>query len=257
MAIKIRKEFPTMTSELNSEPELTEIQSTSRKSFSLPKFTLRPWSSSHATDSESATNSTDEEDYFAARKSNREPQQEIVADNDVWIENFAVTQSINNEGEVIVRPYFVSEAHGRKVWDEPPSGASSIRYATHHARKMAEEQRKIYIESKEFVSIEEYKQPKKRILKSMKNTILKKGENSESNMATDIPATVKTYHIPDKDVQSAIALSLQDDEFHRKKMFYSSTHEDLMGNVVEYTNRSQDIEDDMALATAISLSISN
>ena len=31
-------------------------------------------------------------------------------------------------------------------------------------------------------------------------------------MATDIPATVKTYHIPDKDVQSAIALSLQDIE---------------------------------------------
>ena len=163
-----------MTSELNSKPELTKIQSTSRKSFSLPKFILRSRSSSHATDSESATNSTDEEDYFAARKSNRKPQQDIVADNDVWIENFAVTQSINNEGEVIVRPYFVSEAHGRKVWDEPPSGASSIRYATHHARKMAEEQRKMYIESKEFVGIEEYKQPKKRMLKS--NSFLKKGK---------------------------------------------------------------------------------
>ena len=39
-----------------------------------------------------------------------------------------------------LRPYFQSQNTGQRVWDEPPSGASNIIYATQEARKMAEAQ---------------------------------------------------------------------------------------------------------------------
>ena len=39
-----------------------------------------------------------------------------------------------------LRPYFQSQNTGQRVWDEPPSGASNIIYATPEARKMAEAQ---------------------------------------------------------------------------------------------------------------------
>lgn len=39
-----------------------------------------------------------------------------------------------------LRPYFQSRNTGQRVWDEPPSGASNIVYATAEARKMAQAQ---------------------------------------------------------------------------------------------------------------------
>ena len=39
-----------------------------------------------------------------------------------------------------IRPYFQSQKTGKRVWDEPPSGASNIVYATPEARKMAHAQ---------------------------------------------------------------------------------------------------------------------
>jgi len=37
-----------------------------------------------------------------------------------------------------LRPYFQSRNTGKRAWDEPPSGASNIIYATPEARKMAQ-----------------------------------------------------------------------------------------------------------------------
>ncbi|KAL3777259.1 hypothetical protein HJC23_005766 [Cyclotella cryptica] len=39
-----------------------------------------------------------------------------------------------------LRPYFQSQNTGQRVWDEPPSGASNIVYASSEARKMAQAQ---------------------------------------------------------------------------------------------------------------------
>eukprot|EP00573_Skeletonema_grethae_P011099 CAMPEP_0201698366 /NCGR_PEP_ID=MMETSP0578-20130828/18727_1 /ASSEMBLY_ACC=CAM_ASM_000663 /TAXON_ID=267565 /ORGANISM="Skeletonema grethea, Strain CCMP 1804" /LENGTH=200 /DNA_ID=CAMNT_0048184879 /DNA_START=76 /DNA_END=675 /DNA_ORIENTATION=+ len=39
-----------------------------------------------------------------------------------------------------LRPYFQSTNTGQRVWDEPPSGASTILYATSEAKKMAQAQ---------------------------------------------------------------------------------------------------------------------
>ena len=41
---------------------------------------------------------------------------------------------------LILRPYFQSQNTGQRVWDEPPSGASNIVYATSEALKMAQAQ---------------------------------------------------------------------------------------------------------------------
>jgi hypothetical protein len=50
-----------------------------------------------------------------------------------------------------LRPYFQSQNTGQRVWDEPPSGASNIVYATAESRKMAqaqlEEMRATYAEA--------------------------------------------------------------------------------------------------------------
>lgn len=39
-----------------------------------------------------------------------------------------------------IRPYFQSQRTGQRIWDEPPSGASTIVYATPEARRMAHAQ---------------------------------------------------------------------------------------------------------------------
>ena len=39
-----------------------------------------------------------------------------------------------------LRPYFQSQNTGQRIWDEPPSGASNIIYATAESRKMAQAQ---------------------------------------------------------------------------------------------------------------------
>lgn len=39
-----------------------------------------------------------------------------------------------------LRPYFQSQNSGQRIWDEPPSGASNIIYATTESRKMAQAQ---------------------------------------------------------------------------------------------------------------------
>ena len=56
--------------------------------------------------------------------------------NNVYTEEDLATVS----QRLILRPYFQSQNTGQRVWDEPPSGASTILYATLEARKMAEAQ---------------------------------------------------------------------------------------------------------------------
>ena len=69
-------------------------------------------------------------------------------DGDTWIEGFAVStpevSEASADGTVnitpFVRSYFYSQNTGRREWDEPPSGASSVRYASREARALAEVQ---------------------------------------------------------------------------------------------------------------------
>ena len=68
----------------------------------------------------------------------------IEADGDTWQEQLAVceapgsTSSDNNK--LMIRSYYQNERSGKRVWDEPPSGASHIRHATEDMRRMAQVQ---------------------------------------------------------------------------------------------------------------------
>ena len=82
---------------------------------------------------------TDLEDAFEARPSNRIGNQKIEADGDTWQETLAVCEAAPasaDAGKLIIRSYY-QNIRGKRVWDEPPSGASDIRPASEEMRRMA------------------------------------------------------------------------------------------------------------------------
>lgn len=65
-----------------------------------------------------------------------------VSDGDIWHEKLAVCESATNDGKpkLLIRSYFRNERTGDRLWDEAPSGASKINYATAEMRRMAQAQ---------------------------------------------------------------------------------------------------------------------
>ncbi len=63
-------------------------------------------------------------DQFVPKKSKRTAgiEKHIVADGDTWVER----KVILSEGKSDSRSYFISVNTNRRVWDEPPSGASNV-----------------------------------------------------------------------------------------------------------------------------------
>jgi hypothetical protein len=104
----------------------------------------------------SSTNNTKSEEQgetttasFQARRSNRVGVGSVSSDNDVWCEHLAVVERLvpgakktggAENYELQIRSYFESTATGKKAWDEPPSGATQITYASNEAREMAKVQ---------------------------------------------------------------------------------------------------------------------
>jgi hypothetical protein len=66
----------------------------------------------------------------------------VESDGDVWHEKLAVCESATNDGrpKLLIRSYFRNERTGDRLWDEAPSGASRIHYATAEMRRMAQTQ---------------------------------------------------------------------------------------------------------------------
>jgi len=69
------------------------------------------------------------------------------ADQDVWVEMLAVVETPVDNGrnrsavpQMKIRSYFQSQITGRRLWDEPASGASRVEFATEEMRLMAETQ---------------------------------------------------------------------------------------------------------------------
>lgn len=97
-----------------------------------------------------------------------------------------------------LRPYFQSQNTGQRVWDEPPSGASNIIYATPEARKMAqaqlEEMRSTYAEAA--VQRRQEREEKKELKRTLKQSKKLLGESStggssSSKLAAAIPKVFK------------------------------------------------------------------
>lgn len=128
---------------------------------------LSPRSSASATTPTSSGNN----DQFSARRSARVSTKKFAeGDNDTWHENLAVIEnpqasasaaaaaaasssgrSSNDTAgngtatdgtaeaipQLTLRSYFQSKSTGQRVWDEPPSGASNVVYASEEVRRMA------------------------------------------------------------------------------------------------------------------------
>lgn len=99
----------------------------------------------------------DESGTYEARRSVRRNINTAEADEDTWIEHLTVVETSNevkpslkfNTKEnakvksahivrkYILRSYFESQKSGKRVWDEPPSGASNIVHASNEMMAMA------------------------------------------------------------------------------------------------------------------------
>lgn len=205
-------------------------------------------------------------DGFSARELTRIPNLQIVPDHDIWVEHFSVVENSREIGKKKLRSYFESVSTGRRNWDEPPTGASSIRYASDHTRQMAGMQLNGLILTGDVTS---EIHTKKGILDKIKSLVFK--EKKRRNLPREA-TTENTACIPDRDVQSAIALSLNMESNEgciisgpflnvvQSKVLESSRKEHsptIVSSSRQDELFSQNIEEDMEMATALSLSLVN
>ena len=86
---------------------------------------------------------TGEAGAYQARRSNKTAHTTIAADGAVWKERLAVCEGVTDDGlpKLTVRSYYRNQHTLERVWDEPPSGASEIIFATSEQRKKADLQK--------------------------------------------------------------------------------------------------------------------
>jgi hypothetical protein len=81
--------------------------------------------------------SAPESSLVAPRPSSRVPAVAVPSDGDSWVEKLTVVEGTGNT--LVIRSYFRNVRTRERVWDEPPSGASHIRYATPDMHGLAQE----------------------------------------------------------------------------------------------------------------------
>lgn len=79
------------------------------------------------------------DDTYAPRRSTRVSADHTPADGDTWYERVTVCEGATASGSprLVVRSYFRNQRSQERVWDEPPSGASKIKYVTPDVRAKA------------------------------------------------------------------------------------------------------------------------
>jgi len=195
---------------------------------------------------------------YLAKKSNRAPVN-LTADNDTWVEGFAVVtvscasnNSTNSklympfskkqstqqkeEDKLVVRTWFESQMTGKKLWDEPPSGASNVSYASEEARLMAEKQLQRILRKKE---------KKRKVKKSKKSRNTEHDEiekaTSLSLLQNDLKQTKAMEKKKKKKSSNEEFDPLNKDKLKKMKKPQKSCHKD---------------EEDVTLALAQALSLS-
>lgn len=81
---------------------------------------------------------------YQARRSNKTARTNVQSDGAVWKERLAVCEAVTDEGnpKLTIRSYYRNQQTQQKVWDEPPSGASEIIFASSEQRKKADLQKR-------------------------------------------------------------------------------------------------------------------
>lgn len=80
---------------------------------------------------------------YQARKSNKTARTTVRSDGAIWKERLAVCEGVTDEGDakLTVRSYYRNQVTQERVWDEPPSGASEVIFASSEQRKKADLQK--------------------------------------------------------------------------------------------------------------------
>ena len=188
---------------------------------------------------------------------------------DKWVEHLAVVEMLipntyNRNGEakyeLQIRSFFVSINTGKKTWDEPPSGAERIEYATDEVREMAEAQKRdlecvdvLGEKNDSNKSDEKSKRFGFRIKNFMNRRRLSNNEISDSanrkvkvREGSEMDEILKgSFH---DDFEKALANSLNEASDMDKALARSI-------NDVQYRERQMEEDEELALAKALSLSM--
>jgi len=205
---------------------------------------------------------------YEPRRSNRVAGHADLAqaDGDTWRERIAVCEGATAEGapRLLVRSYFRNKRTGQRVWDEPPSGASNIRFATAEERRKADVQLNELRFTLDLIPPDDEQQEPAALAPSAgKESGKKKGFLSRFRRK-DKPAP-QINDSQDLNLQRAIARSMAD---HRRSggsgsddpvVYYDpdSNNDSGRGLVTPGSNRSSNYDnddDDLAMAKALSMS---
>ena len=202
----------------------------------------------------SSDEQSEAENEYITRRSNR-TRRTIKPDHDTWVEHFAVTECVREEGKLVVRPYFESSRSRNRVWDEPPTGASTIHHATSHARQMAEKQLNDYLGT----NISDSSTKKNGAIRRIRNFFSKKNNKANDQDSNTIQAMREysmpgAFEIPDRDrgVQTAIAMSLLE-QYQQNNESDLLRDADINNGADISVNRND--QDDLQIAKALSLSL--
>jgi len=197
---------------------------------------------------------------YEPRRSNKTTGVKINADQAVWKERLAVCESVTDDGlpKLTIRSYYRNQFTQERVWDEPPSGASEIIFASTEQRKKADLQKQemqltldelppdvVAASSQHSSSASSSLDDKKKAA----NTPNKKGVFGRFKKTKERP--MLQDDCKDLNLQRAIALSVAEANGKHPVAFDSDpvTLHDL-----EAMPRRTD-EDDVALAKALSMSV--
>ena len=170
------------------------------------------------------------------------------------------TKSGEPKYEIQIRSFFVSTKTGKKIWDEPPSGAEAIEYANEEVRRMAEAQK----QDLECVTVPngngDKKEKKKfgaRVMSKLKGGSFRRKSGVSKNGANNNAIQVKKNSQMSDFLQGS---SLFSPEFHHHNNPDSDFEIALAKSANEESNsirtqQKRKEEEELAIAMAMSLSV--
>lgn len=191
-------------------------------------------------------------DEFLAKKS-ASYKTEISSDKDVWCEYLAVVEIVipENTGakrkepryELRIKSFFESTHTGKRSWDEPPSGATTIQYATDEERTRAKNDKEmLQTTTRSFSSDAQHpKQSPQKNSKFRLRNIFNKIRRTKKTDTSDASISSET---------SAYEQAIQKDA--RIKAMKRSEH--AAASKPKKSSSSMDEQDAIAMAKALSLS---
>lgn len=237
------------------------------------------------------------------KEANFEPRQstristKVEADNDQWTEYITIIDLLNprtNAYELQTRSFFESASTRRKVWDEPPSGAKNVVWASEEAKNKAKEQMKDlgdvgtmsqdwtsdvmgvmndvnFIDNKNGNKVKSSSKKKKFSWIRKRNPFRgvnhkKEAMNLPQNLAYQRGSRTEEFHLDQKDglqtnqlnLQRALASSLNtgaDNAGTLDGVYYTSENaSNIYDHLGNINTQDMDAEEALALAKALSLS---